>query len=98
LLRGTVSKVFRAPTVSNLFAGAASSAAQAVDPCFGLVGTNAACVGVPGDGSFHRLTGQTTQINGIASGASAAGVVLTPEFGKSFDFGFVYDPHWLPGL
>jgi outer membrane receptor protein involved in Fe transport len=98
LLRGTVSKVFRAPTVSNLFAGPASSAAQAVDPCFGIVGTNAACVGVPGDGSFHRLAGQTTQINGIVSGSVGAGVNLRPEFGKSFDYGFVYDPHWLPGL
>jgi outer membrane receptor protein involved in Fe transport len=98
LLRGTVSKVFRAPTVSNLFAGAASSAPQAVDPCFGLVGTNAACVGVPGDGSFHKLPGQTTQINGIVSGSKAAGYNLTPEFGKSFDYGFVYDPHWIPGL
>ncbi|MDR3389010.1 MAG: TonB-dependent receptor, partial [Rudaea sp.] len=98
LLRGTVSKVFRAPTISNLFAGAASSAPQVVDPCFGLHGTNAACVGVPGDGSFQKLPGQTSQINGIASGSEAAGYNLTPEFGKSFDYGFVYDPHWIPGL
>jgi outer membrane receptor protein involved in Fe transport len=90
--------VFRAPTVSNLFAGAASSAPQAVDPCYGLVGTNAACQFVPGDGSFHRLDGQTSQINGIVSGSVAAGTILTPEFGKSFDYGFVYDPHWIPGL
>jgi outer membrane receptor protein involved in Fe transport len=98
LLRGTVSKVFRAPTVSDLFLGATSSAPQAIDPCFGLHGTNAACVGVPGDGSFHKLPGQTSQINGIASGSVAAGYSLTPEFGKSFDYGFVYDPHWIPGL
>jgi len=98
LLRGTVSKVFRAPSVTNLFAGATSDAPQAVDPCFGLIGTNAACQGVPGDGSFHRLTGQTSQINGVASGSVAAGYNLGPEQGKSFDYGFVYDPHWLPGL
>jgi len=98
LLRGTVSKVFRAPTVTNLFAGAASSAPQAVDPCFGLHGTNAACVGVPGDGSFGPLPGQTTQITGIVSGAAAVGGHLIPEQGSSFDWGFVYDPHWLPGL
>ena len=98
LLRGTVSKVFRAPTVSNLFAGAASSAPQVVDPCYGLVGTNAACKGVPGDGSFQKLDGQTSQINGIVSGSEVAGYNLTPEFGKSFDYGFVYDPHWISGL
>ena len=98
LLRGTISKVFRAPTVSNLFAGAGSDAPQATDPCYGLHGTNAACVGVPGDGSFAPLPGQTSQINGIRSGSVAAGTILTPEFGKSFDYGFVYDPHWIPGL
>ncbi|MBR0344966.1 MAG: TonB-dependent receptor [Rudaea sp.] len=32
------------------------------------------------------------------AGASVAGVSLSPEHGKSFDFGFVYDPQWLPGL
>jgi len=98
LLRGTVSKVFRAPTVSDIFGGAASNAPQAIDPCYGLVGSNAACVGVPGDGSFQKLPGQTSQINGIISGAQAAGFQLKPEFGKSFDWGFVYDPHWIPGL
>jgi hypothetical protein len=24
--------------------------------------------------------------------------MLEPEFGKSFDYGLVYDPHWIPGL
>ena len=98
LLRGTVSSVFRAPTISDLYQGATSDAPQAIDPCFGLVGTNAACQFVPDDGSFQRLPGQTTQINGVQSGAVAAGVALGPEQGKSFDYGFVYDPHWIPGL
>ena len=98
LLRGTVSKVFRAPTITDLYQGATSNAPQATDPCFGLVGTNAACQYVPGDGSFKKLPGQTTQISGVLSGAVAAGFPLGPEQGKSFDYGFVYDPHWIPGL
>ena len=98
LLRGTVSSVFRAPTISDLYQGSTSSAPQAVDPCFGLVGTNAACVGVPGDGSFKKVPGSVSQINGALSGSVAAGIDLGPEQGKSFDYGFVYDPHWLPGL
>jgi outer membrane receptor protein involved in Fe transport len=98
LLRGTVSKVFRAPTISDLYQGATSDAPQAVDPCYGLVGTNAACQFVPGDGSFTALPGQTSQINGVQSGSVAAGYGLGPEQGKSFDYGFVYDPHWIPGL
>ena len=98
LLRGTVSKVFRAPTITDLYQGATSDAPQAIDPCFGLHGTNAACQHVPGDGSFAPLPGQTSQINGVQSGSVAAGFPLGPEQGKSFDYGFVYDPHWIPGL
>ena len=36
-----------------------------------------------------------------ASFANANGLsnaVLGPEYGKSFDYGFVYDPEWIPGL
>ena len=98
LLRATVSKVFRAPTVTDLFQGATSNAPQAIDPCYGLHGTNAACQFVPSDGSFQALEGQTSQINGVLLGAAAAGSPLGPEQGKSFDWGFVYDPHWVPGL
>ena len=98
LLRGTVAKVFRAPTISDLYQGNTSDAPQATDPCFGLHGTNAACQFVPSDGSFAPLPGQTSQINGLQSGAVAAGFPLGPENGKSFDYGFVYDPHFVPGL
>ncbi|HET7063261.1 MAG TPA: TonB-dependent receptor [Rudaea sp.] len=103
LLRGTVSAVFRAPTISDLYAGNSAGGGSAIDPCFGLVGTNAACVGVPGDGSFQPvpdpITGMTT--NGVAAinkGAIPAGSPIGPEIGKSFDWGFVYDPRGLPGL
>jgi outer membrane receptor protein involved in Fe transport len=95
LVRGTVSKVFRAPTVTDIFAGAASDAPQAVDPCFDFVGSNAACT--PGV-VIAQPDNSTSQINGIFSGSQAANFNLTPEFGKSFDWGFVYDPHWIQGL
>jgi outer membrane receptor protein involved in Fe transport len=105
LLRGTVSEVFRAPTISDLYQGNSRGGALAVDPCFGLVGTNAACVGVPGDGSYRPevdpVTGKPILGNGVAtiqSGSVTAGTPIGPEHGKSFDWGFVYDPHWLPGF
>ena len=41
LLRGTVSKVFRAPTTSNLFAGPSQDAPTATDPCAGVSGVRA---------------------------------------------------------
>ena len=39
-----------------------------------------------------------SQISAAQSGSVAAGIALGAESGKSFDYGFVYDPHWLPGL
>jgi len=108
LLRGTVSKVFRAPTVSNIFSGFGSDAPQLIDPCDGLDATglaahSAVCKGIgaaqlSADGKFHYPTGGNGQFAGVTSGSQLGGVDLKPEFGKSFDFGFVYDPHWLPGL
>jgi len=101
LLRGTVSEVFRAPTVSNLFRSATSDApALSSDPCDGYTGGgNPACVNVPTDGSFHNQdVAQGLQSSGIISGSEYAGFPLGPEFGKSFDFGIVYDPHFIEGL
>jgi outer membrane receptor protein involved in Fe transport len=102
LLRGTVSEVFRAPTIGNLFAAAASDApALSSDPCDGYTGNpvNPACVNVPTDGTFrNQNVAQQLQINGIISGSEFAGFPLGPELGKSFDFGIVYDPHFIDGL
>ena len=102
LLRGTVSEVFRAPTVANLFAAAASNAPKlSNDPCDHYTGNpaNPACVNVPTDGSFvNQNVAQQLQINGIVSGSQYAGFPLGPEFGKSFDWGIVYDPHFIEGL
>jgi len=100
LLRATVSKVFRAPTPTNLFAGPGADAPTATDPCAGHpeLASNAACGGfsVPPQ-IFSQLTGYVMGSQFAADhGLSAA--VLQPEFGKSFDYGFVYDPNWLSGL
>ncbi|QBB69516.1 TonB-dependent receptor [Pseudolysobacter antarcticus] len=44
------------------------------------------------------LSKNGSQVQTFFSGAAVAGTVLKPEVGKSFDFGVVYDPHWLDGL
>ncbi|HZP67611.1 MAG TPA: TonB-dependent receptor, partial [Rudaea sp.] len=99
LLRGTVSKVFRAPTVTDLFRGPAVESPTATDPCgSAAVASNPAC-----QGYTFTNTG-TSQINGLVTGAQYANnslgsnVHVQPEHGKSFDYGFVYDPQWIPGL
>ncbi|WP_187300571.1 TonB-dependent receptor domain-containing protein, partial [Mizugakiibacter sediminis] len=99
LLRGTISEVFRAPNISELFAGAAGSAPSFSDPCIkqdaaSLAAHPHACAGVPAN---YKGTG-LSQTTAVVSGAVPAGVTLKPELGKSFDWGFVYDPHWLDGF
>lgn len=96
LLRGTVSQVFRAPNISELYSGTSGGAYAATDICDGYTGGHAAaCANVPTDGSFQQ---NNAQLGVKSSGSVAAGYDLKPEYGKSFDFGLVYDPHWLPGL
>ncbi len=102
LLRGTVSEVFRAPTVLNIFGAAVNDAPKlSHDPCDGYTGNppNPACTNVPTDGSFrNQAVAQQLQITAIASGSQFAGFPLGPELGKSFDWGIVYDPHFIEGL
>ena len=101
LLRGTVSEVFRAPTVADLFAAGASDAPKlSHDPCDHYTGGgNPACVNVPTDGTFvNQNVAQQLQLNAVASGSVRAGFPLGPELGKSFDWGVVYDPHFIDGL
>ncbi|HBK45895.1 MAG TPA: TonB-dependent receptor, partial [Xanthomonadaceae bacterium] len=96
LVRGTVSQVFRAPNISELYSGVVGDAATVNDPCNGYTGGNdVACANVPTDGSYHQADGQ---ISGKASGAVVAGYQLKPETGKSYDVGLVYDPEWVEGL
>jgi outer membrane receptor protein involved in Fe transport len=96
LLRGTVSQVFRAPNINELYAGVAGDAATVNDPCNGYTGGHtAACANVPTDGSYQQ---SDAQVSGKASGAAVAGYQLKPETGKTYDVGFVYDPHWVDGL
>ncbi|HET9031680.1 MAG TPA: TonB-dependent receptor [Dokdonella sp.] len=105
LLRGTVSEVFRAPGISELFAGAGSDAPTLNDPCQGYMTGQAQGIAAcgPSTGATNiPATGippePNSQVNGIVSGAVAAGFSLKPESGKSFDFGAVYNPGFIDGF
>ena len=97
MLRGTYSESFRAPGVTDLFAGGAESFPAATDPCntfnFGNATTNqAACLadGVPA-GGVVQANSQIRSLNGGNPG-------LKPEFGETRSFGIVYSPSWAEGL
>ena len=102
LLRGTMSQVFRAPNIGELYGAPASSAPRiSSDPCTGYTGSpvDPACVNVPTNGTFVNNNVATgTQLNAITSGSLYAGFPIKPEQGKSFDLGAVYSPSWAPGL
>jgi outer membrane receptor protein involved in Fe transport len=104
LLRGTVAEVFRGPSITDLFAGPAGNAPTATDPCVGYTndpahasacGAPSGATNIPAGGIVNTGLSQTT---GVVSGSVYAGYALKPEQGKSFDWGLVYDPSWLPGF
>lgn len=96
LVRGTVDKVFRAPTIGDLFQGDSASSDSFSDPCRGWRGAPAgspqrlACQNVPTDGSFIQTDTQLSAIKGGNPG-------LQPEEGRALTYGAVYDPAWLEG-
>src|SRR6185312_15075092 len=107
LVRGNYNKVFRAPTVADVFGPPVSSAPKlSHDPCDysgasapANIASNPACAGIPLTGGFHNTAvAQNLQISGIASGANYAGFPISAEHGATFNWGFVYSPHWVEGL
>ncbi len=106
LLRGTMEDVFRAPTLSELYTSGSDAPLIHTDPCNGYTGAPAgsplalACKNVPTDGSFvnqYTLPG-ASQAGAVIQGSRVAGFNVRPEHGKSYDFGFVYSPSYVPGL
>ena len=99
LVRGTISEVFRAPNLNELYDGRTLVQPNLNDPCVGrtaaeLAAHSAACQSVP----VNWAGNSPAQVNTFYSGAVTVGAKLKPEQGKSVDLGLVYDPSWLPGL
>jgi outer membrane receptor protein involved in Fe transport len=99
LLRGTISQVFRAPNLNELYDGRTLVQPNLNDPCVGrtadeLAAHAAACQYVP----VNWAGNSPAQVNTFYSGANTVGAKLKPEKGKSVNIGLVYDPDWIPGL
>jgi outer membrane receptor protein involved in Fe transport len=108
LFRGTVAEVFRAPSITDLYGGPAGNAPVLQDRCVGYAfdpanpsihdracGPASGATNIPAGGIEDSGLSQST---GVISGAAYVGYDLKPEQGKSFDWGVVYDPTWLPGF
>ena len=99
LMRGTISQVFRAPNMDELYDGRTVAGPNLTDPCVNLTAAqlaahSAACQNVPVGWGGNPLG----QVTGYYSGAAGVGSKLKPEQGKSIDLGLVYSPSWLPGV
>ncbi|TAN05697.1 MAG: TonB-dependent receptor [Rhodanobacteraceae bacterium] len=99
LVRGTISQVFRAPNLDQLYDGRSILNPTVTDPCVFLTAAElaqhtAACRFVPPNWAGSG----TLQPDTYYSGAKAVGEQLRPEHGKSVDIGFVYQPRRVPGL
>ena len=99
LVRGTISQVFRAPNLDDLYDGRSIDQPTLNDPCAHLSSAElaqhpSACQYVPPNWAGNN----PAQINDYYSGANVMGIKLKPEHGKSVDFGLVYNPSWAPGL
>ena len=105
LLRGTMEDVFRVPSLGELFTGSSDAPYIKSDPCDGYTGAAPgsglalACQNVPTNGTFRdTFVSSQTQASTVVQGASVAGFPIKPEQGKTYDFGLVYSPSYVPGL
>ena len=104
-LRGSYAEGFRAPSIGELFGTASRFDQQLDDPCSSHVGNtapanfqnnatvraNCIAAGVPADGSYQQAN---PQISVIVGGNEN----LLPETSKSWIFGGVYSPSFIPRL
>lgn len=96
MLRGTTSTAFRAPSTSDLFAGASDNSPQVSDPCStpdpttGRVSQFCIDHGVP-VGGFEPIGDQLSSTRG-------GNPDLEPEEADTVTIGLVYNPNWLEGF
>ena len=112
LIRGTWAEGFRAPTISNLFAGGSQTFAFYTDPCDPVYGaarnseaTRTRCAAAIANYANFRQLQQgfvpTTAANAqtpLAFFSGAANPGLLPEESESTTVGFVYSPSYVDGL
>jgi len=92
LLRGTWAEGYRAPSISDLYAGNADSYPTLTDPCNsvdGVVPDLPGCAGVP---NGYAQSNTQIRITNVSSPD------LKPEESESKTFGFVYNPSFVDGL
>lgn len=97
LVRGTWSQGFRAPDISELFAGLSSSNFTTGDPCSSYL-TSGVPVSVQQACAAQGVPASYVQEDVQLATLAAGNPNLKPETSTSKTVGFVYSPTWLPGF
>ncbi len=95
MVRGNWSEGFRAPSISELFAGQADSFPSIADPCAGRIGTSPQ---VPAASCTAAGIPAYTQANPQVRITVGGNPDLGPETSTSKTLGMVYSPSWLEGF
>ncbi|AIF47166.1 TonB-dependent receptor plug domain-containing protein [Dyella japonica] len=103
LVRGTWAQGFRAPTIENLYGGPGQSFETFQDPCDSKSGAAATNASVNAHCAATGVPPGYTQANGYGSQTptpfvSGSNPNLKPERSITRTAGFVYSPHYAPGL
>lgn len=104
LVRGSYASGFRAPSINDLYLGAADDFATYSDPCsanatnYAAVAAACAADGVPAGfiAEYNSQTGNTGQT--IYPFTNTSNKNLKPETADNYTLGMVYSPSWAPGL
>ncbi len=104
LVRGSYATGFRAPSITNLYLGAADDFATYSDPCsanatnYAAVAAACAAAGVPAGfiAEYNSQTGNSGQT--IYPFTNTSNPDLRPETATNYTLGFVYSPTWASGL
>lgn len=97
LLRGSWSQGFRAPDISELFAGRTGGGYQAVDPCSGYM-TSGVSESTQKLCAAQGVPQSYVQVSNQLNSQSEGNPDLKPETSISRTVGFVYSPDWLSGF
>ncbi|WP_068168014.1 TonB-dependent receptor domain-containing protein [Neokomagataea thailandica] len=98
--RGTIGTSFRQPNVYEMYGGQAISFNSANDPCSQAGSYGALSNAVAANCAAHGINSATFQQAGGGQIPTITGgnAKLHPETGRTYTFGAVLTPHWIPGL
>jgi len=98
--RGTIGTSFRQPNVYELYGGQTLSYDTATDPCAQASSYGAMAPTVVANCAKQGINTATFQSSGAGQEPTLAGgnKKLQPEYGRTYTFGTVLTPRWVPGL